>query len=95
MNANGERGIRTRGGHRFVEGRGIGEQAGAGNDAGAVGFDDGAIDAGGHAEIVGVDDELLHGSRAAPLQPRRMHHSLRNWADAPAPGPARDAGATK
>lgn len=65
MDADGERGMGARGGNGFVKGGGIGEQGGAGDDAGRVGFDDGAVDARGYAEIVGVDDELLHGSEAA------------------------------
>ena len=37
-----------------------GHEGGGGERAGAVEFDDGAIDPGGEAEIVGVDDEIAH-----------------------------------
>src|SRR5439155_7647494 len=44
-------------GHGFFEGRLVDHQAGAGQDALAVGVDDGLVDGGGAAEVVGVDDE--------------------------------------
>ena len=65
MDTDGERGSGAGGGDGFVEGGGVGEEAGGGDDAGAIGLEDGAVDAGGHAEIVCVDDELLHEARAA------------------------------
>ena len=65
VDADGERGSGAGSGDSIVEGEGIGEEAGGGDDAGAVGVEDGAVDAGCHAEIVGVDDELFHEALAA------------------------------
>ena len=84
MNADGERGVGVRGGDGLVERSGVGQQAGAGDDAGAMGFDDGAIDAGSHAEIVGVDDELFHESRFPQrCLVRRMDYFVWNRRGAP------------
>jgi len=44
-------------GHSLFEGRLVDHQAGAGQDALAVGVDDGLVDGGGVAEVVRVDDE--------------------------------------
>ncbi len=44
----------------FIRGAGASHERGAGYKANAVQFDDGAIDAGGQPEIVGVHDELAH-----------------------------------
>jgi hypothetical protein len=45
----------------FLGSAGAGHERSAGDEAGGVEFDDAAIDAGGQAEIVGVDDETAHG----------------------------------
>ena len=47
-------------GKGFVQLSASGHHAGGGDDAALVRFGDGAVDARGEAEVVGVDDEALH-----------------------------------
>jgi hypothetical protein len=54
MEANPEAGMFAREGDRFVSSRAIDHEAGRGEDAALVGFDDSAVDGMGASEIVGV-----------------------------------------
>ena len=55
--ADAERGLRVGDADGVVKGRAVGHEGGGGESAGGVQFGDGAIDAGGEAEVVGVEDE--------------------------------------
>ena len=60
--------------HRFLAGGFVHHQAGGGQDAFAVGADDGLVDGGGTAEVVGVDDQAARaagviGASARPQAP--------------------------
>src|SRR5262249_17730550 len=46
--------------HAVVERNTVRERRGTGDDAGAVRFGDAAINARGPAQIIGIDDEILH-----------------------------------
>jgi hypothetical protein len=57
MTADAEGGVGMGDGHGVIEGWAGGHEGRRGEDAGAVEFEDGAIDAGCEAEVVCVDDE--------------------------------------
>ncbi len=65
MAADAEGGVRAGELDGVVEGGAGGHEGGGGEDAGLMELDDGAVDAGGEAEVVGVDDEAWrHGGIA-------------------------------
>jgi hypothetical protein len=45
---------------RFCEACAIRHEGGRGDDASGVSFKDGAIDSGGKAEVIGIDDQAAH-----------------------------------
>ena len=46
--------------HGVFKGAPIGHQRGGGDDAASMSLDDGAIDAGSEAKIIGIDDQTAH-----------------------------------
>jgi hypothetical protein len=51
--------------HGLSEGATVGHERRRSNDAAGVGFDNGAVHAGGVAEIIGVDDQATHPASVA------------------------------
>ncbi len=65
MAAHAKGGIGKGKGCSVIESRAAGHEAGGGEDAGLVQLGDGAVDAGGEAEVVCVEDELgRHGGQS-------------------------------
>ena len=57
MQSHAQRRILAGEGHGFLKGGFVHHQAGGGQNALAVGADDGLVDGGGTAEVVGIDDQ--------------------------------------
>src|SRR5439155_25398739 len=84
VQADGQRRVVAAHGDRLGHGPACDHEAGAGDDAAGVALQDAAVDAGGGAEVVRVDDEVLvHVSRplsggyARPTSARKRAATLR------------------
>ena len=46
--------------HSVIKGAPVSHQRGGGHDSASVSLDDGAIDAGSEAKVIGIDDQTAH-----------------------------------